>query len=79
MLKFVRLWTLPAIGMSLLAACATGSFDPACVCPPVKEYDRAFQTQLAEEIEAAPEDTVFPVALQDYALMRAQARACREH
>jgi len=53
-----------------------GNSDPACVCPPVKQYDRAFQTKLAQEIEAAPEDVAFPIALQDYALMRAQARAC---
>ena len=74
--KFVRLWMLPAIAASLLTACATGNFDPACVCPPVKSYDRGFQTQLAKEIEAAPGGAAFPVALQDYAVMRAQARAC---
>ena len=67
---------LLAIGVSFLAACAMGNSDPACVCPPVKQYDRAFQTKLAQEIEAAPEDVAFPIALQDYALMRAQARAC---
>lgn len=68
---------LPVIAVSLLAACATGSSDPACVCPPVKKYDRDFQTQLAKEIEAAPPDAAFPVAMQDYAVMRAQARACQ--
>lgn len=69
---------LPAIAVSLLTACATGSSDPACVCPPVKEYKQDFQTQLANEIEAAPQDAAFPVAMQDYAVMRAQARACKE-
>ena len=77
MLNCVLRLMLPVIAVSLLTACATGSSDPACVCPPVKKYDRNFQTQLAEEIEAAPLDAVFPVALQDYAVMRAQARACK--
>lgn len=77
MLNCVLRLMLPVIAVSLLTACATGSSDPACVCPPVKKYDRGFQTQLAEEIEAAPPDAAFPVALQDYAVMRAQARACK--
>jgi hypothetical protein len=42
----------------------------------VKEYKQDFQTQLANEIEAAPKDAAFPIALQDYAVMRAQARVC---
>jgi len=29
---------------------------------------------LADEIEAAPADAVFPTALQDYAVLRAQIR-----
>ena len=67
---------LPVIAVSLLTACATGNSDPACVCPPVKKYNQDFQTQLAKEIEAAPQDAAFPIAMQDYAVMRAQARAC---
>lgn len=66
-----------AIAVSLLTACATENSDPACICPPVKAYDRGFQTQLAKEIEAAPDDAAFPVAMQDYAVIRAQARACQ--
>ena len=69
---------LPAIAASFLTGCATGNSDPACVCPPVKAYDRNFQTQLAKEIEAAPDDAAFPVVMQDYAVMRAQARACNK-
>jgi hypothetical protein len=41
----------------------------------VKEYSRDFQNQLADEIEAAPLDAAFPLAMQDYALLRTQARA----
>ena len=42
-----------AIAVSLLTACATANSDPACVCPPIRKYDREFQRKLADEIEAA--------------------------
>jgi hypothetical protein len=35
-----------------------------------------FQQRLADEIKAAPADAAFPVALQDYALIRHQLRQC---
>jgi hypothetical protein len=55
-----------------LTACARGSSNPATVCPPIKEYSREFQNKLANEIEAASTDATFPVAVQDYALLRMQ-------
>ncbi len=77
--NFVRQWMLPAVVLSLLSACATASSDHATTCLPVKEYSRDFQNQLADEVEAAAPDAAFPLALQDYALLRAQARAgCRK-
>lgn len=75
--NFVRRWMLPAIAVSLLTACATANSDSACVCPPIKKYDREFQRRLADEIEAAPVDAAFRVALQDYALLRLQTQKCR--
>jgi hypothetical protein len=77
MLNFVRRWMLPAIAASLLTACVTANSDPACVCPPIRQYDREFQRKLAAEIEAAPADAAFPLALQDYAVLRAQIKICR--
>lgn len=68
---------LLAIAVSLLTACATANSDPASVCPPVKKYDREFQRRLADEIESAPADAAFPVALQDYAILRLQTQKCR--
>ena len=65
---------LPALAASLLTACATVNSDPACVCPPIRKYDREFQRKLADEIEAAPVDAAFPDAVQDYAVLRAQIR-----
>ncbi len=76
MLNCVPRLMLLAIAVSLLTACATANSDPACVCPPIKKYDREFQRKLADEIEAAPTDAAFPAALQDYALLRQQLRQC---
>ena len=77
MLNFVRRWMPLAIAVSLLTACATANSDPACVCPPVKEYSKEIQRQLADEIENASQSAVFPLVLQDYELMRAQAKSCK--
>lgn len=46
----------------------------ATTCLPVKEYSRDFQNQLADEVDAAPPNAAFLLALQDYAMLRAQAR-----
>ena len=75
MRNFVPRWMLPALAVSLLTACAGVNSNPATACPPIKEYDRKFQNKLADEIEAASPDAVFPVALQDYGLLRAQCLA----
>jgi hypothetical protein len=68
---------LLAIAVSLLAACATANSDPACVCLPIKKYDREFQRKLADEIEAAPRNAVWPLAIQDYGLIRNIVRGCK--
>lgn len=76
--NFVQRWMLLAPALSLLTACAGASFDPAAVCPPLRDYSRDFQAKLADEVEAASADAAFPVALQDYALLRVQIRqSCR--
>lgn len=49
-----------------------GEFLPASVCPPIRQYDREFQRKLADEIESAPANAAFSVALQDYTLLRMQ-------
>ena len=67
---------LPVIAASLLTACAAVNSNPACVCPPIRQYDREFQRRLADEIESAPANAAFPVALQDYAVLRGQLKQC---
>ena len=65
------------IGMSLLAACATVSSESVLgVCPPVVEYSQAEQAQAADEIASLSQNTVIIGWLNDYSVMRDQARIC---
>ena len=73
--NFKQHWMLPALVLTWLSGCVEGSSSPMTACLPIKEYTREFQLKLAEEIEAAPAEAVFPVVLQDYALLRHQIRA----
>ena len=74
MRNFVLHWMLPVLAVSLLNACSGANSSPATACPPIKEYDRKFQNKLADEIEAALPDAAFPLAVQDYGVLRAQIR-----
>ena len=67
-----------AVVMIFLSACAGVSSDtPHGACPPVVEYSRAEQARVAEEVAVLPEGAVITEWLADYAVLRAQARACR--
>ncbi len=72
--NFVQRWMLLAPALSLLTACAAVSSNPAAACPPLRDYSRDFQAKLANEVEAASADAAFPVAMQDYGLLRAQIK-----
>jgi hypothetical protein len=66
--------------MIFLTACArVGSDGPRSACPPVVEYSRAEQAQVAEEVAALPESALIPEWLADYAVLREQARTCETH
>jgi len=64
----------------LLTACATGGSELRVVpvCPPVVEYSREFQARAADELSLLPESSAFAEMLSDYAVIRDQARACRQ-
>nr|WP_245823191.1 hypothetical protein [Antarctobacter heliothermus] len=77
-----RCWTRPRAALAaatiFLTACAAGSSDtPRRACPPVVEYSRAEQARVAQEMAVLPEEAVIAEWLADYAVLRAQARACR--
>jgi len=65
-----------AIAASLLAGCATASFD-GTPCPPVVPYSREFLSRAADEINRLPSGSAIEHMLADYQVMRDQARACR--
>jgi hypothetical protein len=66
------------IAASWLGARATGGSEPpvVAVCPPVVEYSAEFRARMVEELELLPEGSAIIEMLDDYAVMRKQARAC---
>lgn len=65
---------LPVLAASLLTACAGANSNHATVCPPIKEYSREFQQKLADEIETAPKDVVWPLFIHDYGVLRSMLK-----
>lgn len=67
-----------AIATSLLSGCATvrSEHGRLATCPPVVEYGREFQAQVAEELVLLPEGSAIAEMLSDYSVMRDQAKAC---
>lgn len=63
------------IALSSLTGCATRGSEG--VCPPVAAYPAALRARAAAEAEALPPDSAVAIMLADYAVLRAQARACR--
>lgn len=81
MLFNARCWTLPAAALVIatifLSGCVrVGSDASPSVCPPIVEYSRAEQAQVADEIAELPENARIVDWLADYAVLRAQVRAC---
>jgi hypothetical protein len=61
-----------------LTACAGASSDTSHrACPPVVEYSRTEQARVAEEVAVLPEGAMIAEWMADYAMLRAQARACQ--
>lgn len=65
----------PVIATLFLSGCAAAGSNHRA-CPPVVEYPRTFQARAAAEVEALPPGSAIEVMLADYAVLRAQARAC---
>ncbi len=62
--------------ISLTACVTAGSDRGGAVCTPVVAYDQALRDRAAAELEALPDDAALVGMMADYAVMRAQARAC---
>ena len=77
-----RCWTRPRAALAaatiFLTACAgASSGTPHRACPPVVEYSQVEQARVAEEVAALSEGAVIAEWLADYAVLRAQTRACQ--
>lgn len=70
-----RRGTLLAVVMTLLTGCAGGVSDSS-VCPKLKDYSRAFNDRLADEVAVMPRDSATVEAVGDYMLLRGQVRSC---
>ena len=62
--------------MTFLGACARVGSEAQVACPPVVQYSKPEQEQVAEEVAALPENARIVDWLADYAVLRAQVRAC---
>lgn len=63
--------------MLWLSACEMGGSDfPVLICPPAVEYSSTTLNRAATEIDTLPADAVLTRMLSDYAVLRAQIRAC---
>lgn len=63
--------------MVLLTGCAGAGFNTvSSICPPVVEYSRAGQAQVATELDALPDGALITEWLADYAVLRDQVRVC---
>ena len=68
------LTTAPLLATILLAGCApTISSD----CPPLRAYGADFRARAVEELSLLPRGSAIEEMLKDYAVLRAQLRACR--
>ena len=63
--------------ISLSACVRAGSDRPAAACPPVVDYSIAEQAKVADEVTALPNNARVVDWLADYAVLRAQVRACQ--
>lgn len=71
--------TLPIV-LSLLplAACETGRFNNPYQEIELESYSRADDNKLADEMENAPPDAVYPKFIRGYKNLRGQVRAIQE-
>jgi hypothetical protein len=62
------------LAMSLLTGCAGAGFSS---CPPLVEYSKQQQVQLADELTQLPLGSMTERFLLDYGTLREQLRACQ--
>lgn len=72
----MSLKTLVLASFSALALSGCGQTAVKTVCPPIINYDVPFLNKLADELDAAPDDSAMVRAVLDYRALRDMIRAC---
>jgi hypothetical protein len=69
---------VPGLATIWVSGCAMGGSDVGGfgACPSVVAYNGEFQAQAAEELALLPPDSAITEMLNDYAVIREQARDC---
>lgn len=65
-----------ALFISIFALVGCAGTPTETACPQVTNYDRLFQSRLADEVAALPAGSALVRAIGDYAALRAATRAC---
>lgn len=69
---------LPILATASLIGCAAGNSRGLCSTLTLHDYSRAQQSQVADELGAAPDGATWPTWMRDYAALRAEVRACKD-
>lgn len=64
----------PLLATIALGFCATANTE--LICPPVPAYDQPLLDRAADELDLLPPASAIEVLLDDYGVMRRQARIC---
>lgn len=71
----MRRRTAPLIALIALAGCAP-AITSSPTCPPVPAYPQPLLDRAADELELLPPASAIEGLLDDYGIMRRQARVC---
>ena len=75
MTSWWRPWAALAL-LPILTTCSGVGGSDTTVCPPIVIYSGEFQIRLADELAKLPDGSALSEAMRDYAVERAQLRAC---
>ena len=72
-------WPLLTAGLLSLSGCAEGQSEPAvnaCKLLALPAYTAVEQSQVADEMDAAPQSARWPTWVEHYVRLRQEVRAC---
>lgn len=64
-------------GFLFIFQCEAATVPPTIVCPGLNSWSKAYQAQLADEVERMPPGSAAERAIREHVQMRERARKCR--